>query len=518
MRIICLTIHNENIIHMKKPGKIILVIMCSCILITAVSAQNPALIKIDPDRIIDTLDQNIYGAFVEPIRTVVYGSIYDPESAFADENGFRKDYIDLIKELNIRSLRWPGGNFVSGYNWEDGIGPKDQRPASLDLAWHQVESNQMGTDEYAKLCSLIGAENFLCINAGTGTLDDARHWVEYCNFEKGTYYSDLRRKYGNEKPYGVKYVALGNEIDGPWQMGQKSAEDYCKFALEAGKLISWVDKDIKLVASGASLYEPKNDWVEWNDYVLEHMVGKIDYLSVHRYATEALPGGRSNRNFSDLMSLGLDIDEKIEIVQALVKKAMVRSGSDRPVYISFDEYSAGWGGMTSSLLLGQHLNSFIRHADIVKMANITMISNLVGNSPEGDFKNSLFLTFYLFSNNALGNSLDVYTECETYNNEIFSEIPYLDVSAVMNEAAGKLILNVVNRHETESIETTIELQSGSYTGKASVNEINAEKVEARNSRTEQPVKMKTEALSFKGNVIKHSFPAHSFTQIEIPVK
>ena len=377
-----------------------LAIICACSGI--MSAQVPAVIKIDFDRTIDLVDPNIYSAFVEPIRTVVYGNIYDPESPFADEEGFRKDFIDLMKELNIRSVRWPGGNFVSGYNWEDGIGPKDQRPARLDLAWHQLESNQVGTDEYARFCSLIGAENFLCINGGTGTLDDARHWVEYCNVEKGTYYSDLRIKNGYEKPHMVKYVGLGNEIDGPWQMGQKSAEDYCKFALEAGKLISWVDKDIKLVASGASLYEPKNDWVEWNDYVLDQMVGKIDYLSVHRYATEALPGGRSNRVFSDQMSLGLDIDAKIETVQALIKKAMARSGSDRPIYISFDEYSGGRGGLTSSLLLAQHLNAFLRHADIVKMANVTMITSLVGNDPEGHFKNALFHTFSLYSNQALG--------------------------------------------------------------------------------------------------------------------
>ncbi|MBN1926402.1 MAG: alpha-L-arabinofuranosidase, partial [Prolixibacteraceae bacterium] len=283
------------------------------------SAQEPAVIKIDLDRKIDQVDPNIYSAFVEPIRTVVYGSIYDPQSPFADDEGFRKDFIDLINELNIRSVRWPGGNYVSGYNWEDGIGPKDQRPAKKELAWNQVETNQMGTDEYVEFCKRIGAENFLCINAGTGTLDDARNWVEYCNGEEGTYYADLRVKYGHEEPFSVKYVGLGNEVDGPWQMGQKNAEDYCKFALEAGKLISLLDKDIKLVASGASWYEPNNAWIDWNDYVLNQMAGKIDYLSVHRYATEALPGGRQNRNFSDLMCLGLDIDQKIETVQALIK-------------------------------------------------------------------------------------------------------------------------------------------------------------------------------------------------------
>ena len=501
---------------MKKFRNVTCCLIISCLFFGNLAAQEPAVIKIDFDRKIDQVDPNIYSAFVEPIRTVVYGSIYDPKSPFADENGFRKDFIDLLKELNIRSVRWPGGNFVSGYNWEDGIGPKDQRPAKMDLAWKQIETNQMGTDEYALLCNLIGADNFLCVNGGTGTLDDARNWVEYCNGEKGTYYADLRIKYGNEKPFDVKYVGLGNEVDGPWQMGQKSAEDYCKWALEAGKLISLLDKDIKLVASGASLYEPNNDWVEWNDYVLDKMVGKIDYLSVHRYATEALPGGRSNKVFSDHMSLGLDIDEKIETTKALIKKATTKSGSDRPVYISFDEYSPGFGGLLSSLMLAQHLNSFIRHADVVKMANITMITNLVGNSPEGDFKNSIFHTFSLYSRNVLGTALDVKTICSEYDNEIFKNIPYLDVTAVLNESAKKVVINVVNRNETEAIETTIDLQSGNYSGSATVNLINAETIDAKNTRTEQPIKIQTEKLSFKGNSIKHNFPAHSFTQIEIP--
>jgi alpha-N-arabinofuranosidase len=501
---------------MNKASDFILFLTLSCLVFTGLSAQEPAVIKIDFDRTIGTVDPNIYGAFAEPIRTVVYESIYAPESPFADEDGFRRDFIDLVRELHVRNLRWPGGNYVSGYNWEDGIGPKDQRPATLELAWHQIETNQMGTDEYSRLCTLIGAESFLCINAGTGTLDDARHWLEYCNVEKGSYYADLRRKYGNEEPFGVKFVGLGNEIDGPWQMGQKSAEDYCKFALEAAKLISLVDRNIKLVACGASLYEPTNKWINWNDYVLDQMVGRIDYLSVHRYATEALPGGRRNNVFSDRMSLGLDIDQKIETTQALIKKAMEKSGTDRPVYISFDEYSPGWGGIESSLLLGQHLNSFIRHADIVKMANLTMITSLVGNSPEGDFKTALFHTFYLYSNHALGTALDVHTRCATYDNEIFRNIPYLDVTAVLNEEAKKVIVNVVNRHETEDIETNIELQTGTYSGRAIVRLINAADLTVRNTRTEQPIGIETKEVNFKGHVIRHTFPAHSFTQIEIP--
>ena len=299
-------------------------------------SQEPAVIKIDFDRKISVIDSNIYGAFIEPIRNVVHGTIYDPASSLADENGFRKDFIQLIRELKIPVLRWPGGNFVSGYNWEDGIGPKAERPVRLDLAWNQVDKNQMGTDEYVKFCSLINAKNFVCINGGTGTLDQARHWVEYCNYGSGTYYSDLRRKYGNEKPYNIRYWALGNEIDGPWQLGQKNAEDYCKFALEAAKMIQLMDKNIKFIASGASNYTADNGWIDWNDYALQHMVGKIDYLSVHRYAAEVLAGDRS---FSAMMSSDIDVDKKIDLVKALIEKAMLKTGSKRPVYISFDEYS-----------------------------------------------------------------------------------------------------------------------------------------------------------------------------------
>ena len=483
-------------------------------------AQQTATVKIDLDRKIGEVDPNIYGAFVEPIRTVVYGTIYDPKSPLADGNGFRKDFIQLIKELKIPVVRWPGGNFVSGYNWEDGIGPKDQRPARLDLAWNEIENNQMGTDEYAKLCSLIGAENFICINAGLGTLDQARHWIEYCNYEKGTYYSDLRRKYGNEKPYNVKYWALGNEIDGPWQSGQKNAEDYCKFALEAAKNMQWVDRNAKFIACGASNYRTNIDWIAWNDYVLQHLAGKIDYLSVHRYVREALAGDTS---FSGMMSLGLDVDQKIEVIKATIKKAMAESGATRPVYISFDEWSAGGGGgagstLTGSLMVAQHLNSFIRHADIVRMANITMLSSLVGTSPEGDFKNALYQPFYLYSNNSHGTSLDVYVDCEKYGNKIFSKIPCLDVTAVLNGAAKDLVVNVVNRKENDAVTSDIVLQSGDFTGSATVKEVNATSITAVNTRTNEAVTIATKDIQFQGNTIRYSFPAHSFTQILIPVK
>jgi alpha-N-arabinofuranosidase len=500
---------------MKNLKIVLFCFFFSGILSGNVLAQSQAVIKIDPDRKIGAVDPNIYSAFVEPIRTVVYGTIYDPSSPLADEDGFRKDFIQLVKDLKIRTLRWPGGNFVASYYWEDGIGPKDQRPARLDLAWNRIEKNQMGTDEYHKLTKLIGAEDFVCVNGGTGTLQDATNWLEYCNYEKGTYYSDLRRKYGNEKPYGIKYWALGNEVDGPWQMAQKNAEDYVKWALQAQKMMNIVDKNIKFIGSGASNYKPDNGWIDWNDYVLQNLAGKIDYLSVHRYATEALGDDRS---FSGMMSLGVDIDQKIDMVQALIEKAMLKTGTKRPIYISFDEYSGGGDNLTGSLVLAQHLNSFLRHADIVKMANVTMLSSLVGASPEGDFKNASFNTFYLYSNNCTGTSLDVYTDCGKFSNKVFTDVPFLDVAAVMNDSARQLVVNVINRHETDAIETDIVLQAGNYAGTANVSELNGKSLTERSTKTQPAVTVSSKDIKFKGNVVSYSFPAHSLTQLIIPVK
>ena len=510
---------------MKKLSLLLNFIVITGLFSGSLFAQQTALIKIDPDRVIGAIDPNIYGSFLEPLgRGVVYGSLYDPSSPFADENGFRKDFMRQIKELKVPVIRWPGGNFVSGYNWEDGIGPKAQRPASLDLSRSRTESNQMGTDEYVEFCNLVGAENFICINAGTGTIVDAGHWVEYCNAPKGTYYADLRVKYGHEEPFNVKYWALGNETDGPWQLGHKNKEDYVKFAKEATKLMRAADRNIKLIASGSSNYplvtsdyDPKDGWIDWNDYVLDHLVGTIDYISIHRYATQALRG-LEDQGFANTMSLGLEIDQKIEVVQDLIEKAMVKSGSNRQIFISFDEYGARGNNISGSLMLAQHLNAFIRHADIVKMANLTFLSSLVGLTPEGDYKNTLYYPFYLYSNNCRGVSLDVYTNCGNYSNELFKEIPFLDVTAVLNKTNNMLVINVVNRSETDAIQTNIELQAGEYTGNAKVHEINADSLTAGNSVTEENVKIETEDIKFKENIINHNFPAHSITQFEVVLK
>lgn len=514
---------------MKTPSLLLSLLALAGSLLGPLSAAQPALIKIDLDRTISAIDPNIYGSFLEPIGRgtrpdIVYGPLYDPASPRSDENGFRKEYLQQIKDLKVSAVRWPGGNFVSGYNWKDGIGPKAQRPVTLDLSRTRKESNQMGTDEYVAFWNLVGAENFICINAGTGTIEDAAHWVEYCNAPAGTRYADLRVKHGHPEPYKVKYWALGNEPDGPWQLGHKSKEDYTKFAIEAAKMMRGVDESIKLVAAGASnyplvtkRYDLKDGWTDWNDYVLDQMAGYIDYISLHRYVFQVLRA-IEKPGFADEMSLGLEINRIIEVTKGQIQKAMVKSETDRPIYISFDEYGARGNNLAGPLILAQHLNAFIRHADIVKMANLTFLTSLTGITPEGGYKTSLYYPFFLYSNNCRGTALDVYTRCASYSNKVFKDIPYLDVTAVLNEASGTLVVNVVNRSETEAIPANLELQSGAFTGKGQVHLVTADSLEATNTATEEKVRTITSDLAFTGDRISHTFPAHSFTQLEIALQ
>jgi alpha-N-arabinofuranosidase len=323
----------------------------------------------------------------------------------------------------------------------------------------------------------------------------------------------------------VKYWALGNEPDGPWQLGHKNKEDYVKFAREAAKLMENVDEDILFIAAGPSnyplvttSYDPKDGWTDWSDYVLDQLAGDIDYLSIHRYVFQVLRAIEGEPTFADQMSLGLEIDRIIGITKGQIEKAMVKSETDRPIYISFDEYGARGNTLAGPLLLAQHLNSFIRHADIVKMANLTFLTSLAGITPEGSYKTSLYYPFHLYSNHSRGTSLDVFTRCETYDSAVFKDVPVLDVTAVLNEADAKLVVNVVNRSETDAVATDVELQAGAYTGKGKVHLITADSLDATNTANDEQVRTVTTDLAFTGTVIRHTFPAHSLTQLEIALQ
>jgi alpha-N-arabinofuranosidase len=505
-----------------------LVLFTLFVLVLSLHSQ-AATIKIDVDRKIGEIDPKIYGVFMEPIHfdpkkygiedaepgNTLYGTLYDPESPLANEDGFKKDYIEAGRELKITNMRWPGGNYVAGYNWQDGIGPKEKRPVRTELAWGALDNNHVGTDEWVRLNKALGTENVVCINLGTGTLDDARYWVEYCNSETGSYYADLRAKYGNEKPYNIKYWCLGNEVDGePWIMGYKNAEDYCKIAKEAAKVMRYTDNSVSFIANGSSYYEPSGKWMDWNRKVLTELRDVADFLSIHRYWE------LSEDYYVYMGQHAIDIEEKITITAAQIEAVRTRYKMEKPIYISFDEWGPHGNGLLPTLAVAQYFNSFIRHADVVKMANYTLFTSILGNDREkGTFKTQLFHTFKLFSNNCLGMSVDVFVECETFKtSELYKNIPYLDVTSIYSDDKGLLIINVVNRHKEKAITADIINSSGIFEGKAHISEINRKDIYGNYAYDEReqyiPV---TKKLSVKGNKMVYSFPAHSFTQIEIKI-
>ena len=507
------------------------ILACSFIsLLSAGAFAQSASIKIDVDRVIADIDPKIYGVFMEPIHlngrrlglpdsvefNTLYGTLYDPKSSLADGDGFRKDYIDAMRELKVTNMRWPGGNFLMGYDWKDGIGPKDQRPTRINLAWGGPETNEVGTDEWMALNRSIGSENIVCVNLGLGSILDAAYWVEYCNYNKGSYYSDLRAKYGHRDPYKVKIWDLGNEVDGlPWELGHKSAEDYVEIAREAAKAMASVDPAIKFVGSGSSYYST-HTWFDWNRKVLEGIGDKIEYLSIHRY----WEGGSLDNYYNYMGNGAMDFDEKISLVAGQIREARAKMNFKNPIYLSVDEWGAFARNFMAVLPIAQCLNSFIRHADVVKMADFTTLTSLLSTDPKnGTFKSPVFHTFKMFSNNCLGSSVDAYVACDTFGTDKYKGIPYLDVTAVYAKASGIVYINVVNRHQSKAIVTDLTAASGNFSGQPEAAVINSDDLKAPFSpdKTSQytpvaaPVKVNGKKLQF-------AFPPHSFTQIKVTIK
>ena len=291
-----------------------------------------AALKIDRDYKVGEIDKRIYGSFIEHIGRAVYGGIYDPGHPLADDMGFRKDVIDLTRELQVPIVRYPGGNFVSGYRWEDGIGPKELRPKRTELAWFAIENNHMGTDEFCEWGRRADTDVMMAVNLGTRGVDAAKNLVEYCNFKEGTYWSDLRIKNGYKEPHNVKLWNLGNEMDGPWQIGHKTAEEYGRIAVEAAKVMKWVDPSIELVACGSS-NSGMSTCYEWENTVLDHTYDFVEYISMHQYY------GNTADDTPSFLANSLDMDRFIDNIISTCDYLKAKKRSKKTINISFDEWN-----------------------------------------------------------------------------------------------------------------------------------------------------------------------------------
>src|SRR3954468_14963109 len=462
--------------------------------------SHAARIKVDTERTIGAIDPKIYGNFIEHLGRCIQGGIFEEGSRLSDAQGFRGDVLKAVDDLHVSQLRWPGGNFSSNYNWRDGIGPRDSRPRRLEMAWGTIEDNRFGTHEFLDYVEQLGAEPYICMNLGTGTWTDAQQWVEYVNGSQDTEITRLRKKNGRDKPWGVKYWGLGNEMDGYWQMGHRSASDYAAFALETAKLAKLTDPSVKLIAAGASNYRAGSDWIGWNRTVLESLRDYADYISIHLYV------GNQANDYADFVASPIEMDQKIETLAGVIKCAMSQrvdratgqpARDGRKLYIAFDEWNVWYRArgdnqrgrrileehynLEDALVVAGFLNSLVNHADTVKIANLAQLVNVIApifTNDKGLFLQTIYYPLQLFSRNVKGNSLEVLVESPTYKSRRFDVVPYIDASASLD--ANSLVLNVVNRHQDQPMEVTIGLEDREFSGAVTVSEVNGPDIKAQN--------------------------------------
>jgi alpha-N-arabinofuranosidase len=503
------------------------------ILKTGSARAATASIQLHSRRHRGAIDKNIFGNFIEHLGRCITGGIFDEGSSLSDKNGFRKDVMGAVKDMNVPMLRWPGGNFSSNYNWRDGIGPRNQRPPRLEMAWGTVEDNRFGTHEFMDYVEQIGAEPYICMNLGTGSWTDAQQWVEYVNGSQDTEITRLRKKNGRDKPWGVKYWGLGNEMDGYWQMGHRSAADYAAFALETAKLAKLTDPKVKLIAAGASNYRAGSDWIGWNRTVLESLRDYADYISIHLYV------GNQANDYADFVASPIEMDQKIEILAGLIEAAMSQrvdhvtgqpAKDGRKMYIAFDEWNVWYRArgdrqrgrrileehynLEDALVVAGFLNSLVNHADTVKIANLAQLVNVIApifTNDKGLFLQTIYYPLQLFSRHVKGNSLDVLVDCPTYKSRRFDVVPYIDASASLD--GNSLVVNVVNRHQDQPMEVVIGLEDRDFSGAVSVSEVNGPDIKAENDFGKSLVNARQSSATASGRTLTHSFPAHSYTQL-----
>ena len=422
-----------------------------------------AKVTLDREFQIGKVDERLFGSFVEHLGRCVYGGIYEPGHPKADEKGFRSDVIELVRELGVSIVRYPGGNFVSQYDWEDGIGPKEKRPRRLDLAWKAVEPNTFGIDEFADWCAAAETEPLVTFNLGTRGIQAARDLVEYCNHPSGSYWSDLRKANGHPDPHGVRTWCLGNEMDGPWQVGHKTAHEYGRLANEVAKAVRAYDDSYELVACGSSNGNMPT-FPEWDRVVLEQCYDAVDYISLHVYY-----GNRDN-DTPRFLARSLEMERQIQTVIATCDYVQSSKRGKKRIDLSFDEWNVWFHSnladreiepwivgppqlqdvytMEDALVVGCMLNTLIRHADRVKIACLAQLVNVIPLIMTEDggpaWRQTIFYPFLHASMHGRGTAMRTAVECPRYDAKDFEGVPVLDTSAVMGED-GAVTLFAVNR-------------------------------------------------------------------------
>jgi alpha-N-arabinofuranosidase len=439
-----------------------------------------ASLTITPQFTVGAVDRRLFGSFVEHLGRSVYDGIYEPGHETADEEGFRGDVLALVRELGVSTIRYPGGNFVSGFKWEDSVGPRDERPTRLDLAWHSVETNEVGLHEFSSWLTKAGSELMLAVNLGTRGVEEALDLLEYTNVPSGSTLSDQRVANGAAEPFAVKTWCLGNEMDGPWQLGHRSAEDYGKIASLTAKAMRQLDESIELVVCGSS-NRTMPTFGAWERTVLEHTYDDVDLISCHAYWAER------DHGLESFLAAGYDMDQMIEAVVATADSVRASLKKDKTINISFDEWNvwdiarfqeedkiegvANWPKaprlledsytVADAVVVGSLLISLLNHADRVHSASLAQLVNVIApimtEPGAGTWKQTTFFPFAVTSRLAGSTALKFNLVSDTYETSTYGTVKLVDAAVTTDDGGTSVFL--VNRSTSSPTTVTIDLSA-----------------------------------------------------------
>jgi alpha-L-arabinofuranosidase len=499
-----------------------------------------ARLTVDPHFEVGAINRRLFGSFVEHLGRCVYDGLYEPGHPTADAEGFRQDVIDLVRELGVSTIRYPGGNFVSGFRWEDSVGPRAERPRRLDLAWHSTETNQVGLHEFASWLDKIGSDLMLAVNLGTrGTLE-ALDLLEYSNIRGGTALSQQRIDNGRTEPFAVGMWCLGNEMDGPWQLGHRSADDYGKLASQTAKALRQLDPGVELVVCGSSSAHMPS-FGEWERVVLSHTYDDVDYISCHAYYEE------KNGDLGSFLASSVDMDRFIETVVATADHVKAVRGSDKTIDISFDEWNVwyidryhgvdkiegldNWPeaprlledqySVADAVVFGSLMISLLKHADRVTSASLAQLVNVIApimTEPGGpDWRQTTFFPFAVTSRLAQGTALEVKLEAPVYDTEVYGMVPLVDAVATHDATTGHTAVFVINRSQTEALTLTIDIAALGDVTVLSADTLADDDIQAKNT-LERPDRVGLNAntsAAVGAGVVTVTVPPVSWTAIEL---
>ena len=511
-------------------------------------------LKLCRDYIVGEVDERLFGSFVEHMGATVYNGIYQPKHSSADEDGCRQDVIMQTKALGVTTLRYPGGNFSSGFNWEDSVGPISERPEKLDLAWRSLEPNSFGLNEFMRWIKKVACQPIMTVNLGTRSGDDARNLLEYCNFPRGGHYSNLRIQHGIKAPHGIKTWCLGNELDGPWQIAAKTAEEYSRIACEAAKMMRMVDPAIELVAVGSS-HARMESFPEWDRIVLTHAYDYVDYISLHHYidkmmdyaplsATKVVHEQKNRATTKDYFARNIHVDRQIHTVIAICDYVRALHRGKKDIYLAFDEYNViaekkhggtdfvewttgsmidcGEHSMEDALVFGSMMLSLLRRADRVKIACQSLLVNTgplivaLGDIPA--FLNTIAYPFMHLSLYGRGEVLYGVSHIPTFSTDEIVDIPYIDTLAVHDGEHDRVTVFAVNRCEAP-VSLSVDLRDFGSVISGEHIAMHSDDLSATNNRHKpQAVIPRTRPFSGNGDMATHTLAGYSWNVLRFTMK